>query len=54
MGPGEASFGEDQNCTPDPQGRKGHMSGTVGEAPAVLMIVQLDVPPTIDQPGRWR
>ena len=54
MGPGEASFGEDQNCTPDPQGRKGHMSGTVGDVPAVLMIIQLDVAPTVDQPGRWR
>ena len=54
MGAGEMSFGEDQNCTPDARGRKGHMSGTVGASPAVLMIVQLDVAPTVDEPGRWR
>lgn len=53
MGPGEMSFGEDQNCkTRD--GKKGHKSGTVGDEPAVLMIVQLEEPPTVDQPGRWR
>jgi hypothetical protein len=41
MGPGEISFGEDQGCgTID--GRTGHMSGTVGDEPAVLMIVQFD------------
>jgi hypothetical protein len=41
MGPGELSFGGDQNCrTVD--GRRGHLSGTVGDAPAVLMVVQLD------------
>jgi hypothetical protein len=42
MGQGEASFGSDQNCQPDAQGRKGHRSGTVGDQPAVLMIVQLE------------
>jgi len=41
MGPGELSLGEDQGTRPDAQGRKGHRSGVVGEAPAVLMIVQL-------------
>lgn len=41
MGPGEASFGEDQGCrTVD--GRTGHRSGTIGDAPAVLMVVQFD------------
>lgn len=45
MGPGEVSFGEDQNCTADAEGRKGHRSGTIGSEPAVLMTVQLHVPP---------
>ena len=42
MGPGEVSFGGDQDAKPDAEGRKGHRSGTVGEVPAVLMIVQLN------------
>lgn len=50
MGPGEASFGEDQGCIADAQGRKGHRSGTIGDAPAVLMTVQLHVPP-VRRPG---
>lgn len=41
MAAGELSFGGDQNCR-DVQGKRGHRSGTVGEVPAVLMIVQLD------------
>lgn len=45
MGPGELSLGEDQDCVADAQGRKGHRSGTLGDAPAVLMTVQLHVPP---------
>ncbi len=45
MGPGEFSLGEDQNCTADAQGRKGHRSGTIGDQPAVLMTVQLHVLP---------
>ena len=45
QGPGEFSFGEDQGCTKDAQGRNGHRSGTIGDAPAVLMTVQLHVPP---------
>jgi hypothetical protein len=44
QGPGEFSLGEDQGCTPT-DGRKGHRSGTIGGAPAVLMTVQLHVPP---------
>ncbi len=42
MGPGEVSFGGDQNSRPDVHGRRGHRSGTVGEAPATLMVVQLE------------
>jgi hypothetical protein len=39
MGPGEMSFGGDQAArTVD--GRHGHRSGTVGDAPAVLLLVQ--------------
>lgn len=45
MGPGEFSFGGDQN-TKKIGGRKGHLSGTVGEEPAVLMVIQLEVPPS--------
>ena len=45
MGPGEISLGEDQNCVAGADGRKGHRSGTVGDEPAVLMTVQLHVPP---------
>lgn len=41
MGAGELSLGGDQNCR-EVQGKRGHRSGTVGEVPAVLMIVQLD------------
>ncbi len=44
MGPGDLSLGEDQGCTADAQGRKGHKSGTIGDQPAVLMTVQLLVP----------
>ena len=39
MGSGEISFGGDQGCrTID--GKRGHRSGTVGDVPAVLMVVQ--------------
>jgi hypothetical protein len=53
MGPGEISFGEDQN-TRSQGGRQGHRSGTVGAEPAVLMIVQLDGSPTVASPCRFR
>jgi hypothetical protein len=45
QGPGEFSFGEDQGCIADDNGRKGHRSGTIGDRPAVLMTVQLHKPP---------
>ena len=44
QGPGEFSLGEDQGCA-TVEGRRGHRSGTVGDQPAVLMTVQLHVPP---------
>ncbi|GJD48718.1 hypothetical protein OPKNFCMD_1442 [Methylobacterium crusticola] len=53
MGPGEISFGEDQN-TREVGGKRGHLSGTVGDAPAVLMIVQYDSPPTVGAACRFR
>ena len=53
MGPGEISFGEDQGCTADAQGRRGHKSGVVGDEPAVLMTVQLHIPP-VRGPGHFR
>ncbi len=49
-GPGQVSFGEDQNTKPDAKGNRGHLSGTIGNEPCVLMIVQLKDPPTINQP----
>ncbi len=42
MGPGEISYGADQGCIADGQGRKGHRSGTVGREPVVLMLVQME------------
>ena len=50
MGPGEVSFGGDQNTKPDAQGRKGHRSGTVGNQPSVNLIVQLEKDPFAGQP----
>jgi hypothetical protein len=41
MGPGEISFGGDQNCR-EVDGKRGHRSGTIGDVPAVLMVVQLE------------
>src|SRR5271170_4940286 len=54
MGPGEVSFGNDQNCVADAQGRKGHRSGTVGNQPATLMVFQLDQDPATGRAGRFK
>lgn len=43
MGPGDMSLGEDQNTRPR-DGKQGHLSGTVGDEPAVLMLIQLAAP----------
>ncbi|MBW7923498.1 MAG: cupin domain-containing protein [Burkholderiaceae bacterium] len=40
MRTGELSLGEDQGCVPDAQGRRGHRSGALGDAPAVLLVVK--------------
>jgi hypothetical protein len=53
MGPGEVSFGEDKD-TRKVAGKQGHLSGTVGDDPVVLMIVQLEAPPPISSPCRFR
>lgn len=45
LGPGEMSFGGDQHCQ-ERDGRKGHRSATVGDEPAVLMLVQFEDMPT--------
>ena len=42
MGVGEVSFGGDQNTKPNAAGLQGHLSGTVGDEPAQLMIIQLE------------
>ncbi len=41
MGAGEISFGADQHCR-EVDGKRGHLSGTIGDVPAVLMVVQCD------------
>ncbi|MBE9009930.1 cupin domain-containing protein [Pseudanabaenaceae cyanobacterium LEGE 13415] len=48
MGVGEISFGADQNTQADAQGRKGHLSGTIGSEPAVLMLVQFEEMPSLE------
>lgn len=50
MGPGEISFGADQG-TRERDGRRGHLSGTVGDGPAVLWLVQLGQAPGPHGPG---
>ena len=53
MGPAEISFGADQNTT-ERDGRKGHLSDTVGDEPAVLMLVQFEEPPSPAMPCPFR
>jgi hypothetical protein len=50
MGPGELSFGNDQNTKPDAQGRTGHRSGAVGDHPCMLMLVQVKQDPVNSRP----
>jgi hypothetical protein len=54
MGCGDLSFGGDQGCTADVDGRKGHRSGTLGNEPAVLMLVQLEDIPAGSGPCRFK
>ena len=53
MGPGELMMGEDQGTTAR-DGRKGHLSGTVGNEPCTMIVTGLEVTPTVDQPGRFK
>ena len=53
MGPGDISFGEDKN-TRKVADKQGHLSGTLGNEPAVLMIVQFESPPPLASPCRFR
>jgi hypothetical protein len=53
MGQGDISFGEDQH-TKVQGGKQGHFSGVVGDAPAVLMIVQLSTVRETTSPCRFR
>lgn len=53
MGPGELSFGEDQNTSPV-GGKRGHLSGTIGPEPAVLMLVQFETAPTVGRACRFK
>ncbi|MBE7620270.1 cupin domain-containing protein [Komagataeibacter sp. FXV2] len=58
MGPGDVLLGEDQNTRPLPsgpmQGRKGHLGGNVGDGAVDLMVVQMDIAPTVDRPCHFR
>jgi hypothetical protein len=54
QGPGEVSFGNDQNTKSDAQGRRGHRSGTVGNEPSINMIIQLERPAATGQTCPFR
>jgi hypothetical protein len=54
LGPGDVSVGEDQNTKPDAKGRKGHLSGNVSSGPIMLMVIQLEETPTVNQPCRFK
>jgi len=53
MGPGEISFGADQNAR-EVSGRKGHLSGVVGDEPAVLLLIQFENAPPGPSPCVFR
>ena len=53
MGTGELAFGGDQNCR-EVDGKRGHRSGTVGDVPAVLMLIQFDDAHAPASPCQWR
>jgi hypothetical protein len=53
MGSGEISFGADQNAT-EAGGRKGHLSGVVGDQPAVLLLIQFENAPPGPSPCLFR
>jgi hypothetical protein len=53
MGPGDLSFGGDQYCR-EIDGKRGHRSGTIGDLPAVLMVIQFDDAPAPRSPCEFR
>ncbi|MEO8746575.1 MAG: hypothetical protein ABI379_02815 [Rhodanobacter sp.] len=53
LGSGEMSFGGDQHCR-EKAGHKGHRSTTVGDAPAVLMLVQFEDMPSPKFPCAYK
>ncbi len=53
MGAGDISFGEDQQAR-EHDGKQGHSSGTVGNEPAVLMLVQMATKASVDSPCRFK
>lgn len=53
MGAGEFSFGGDQNCR-EVDGKRGHRSGTVGDVPVVLVLIQFDDAPAPRSPCEFR
>jgi hypothetical protein len=53
MGAGEISFGGDQNCR-EMRGKRGHRSGTIGDVPAVLIVIQFDDVLTPPSPCEFR
>jgi hypothetical protein len=53
MGPGEVSFGADQNCR-EVDNKHGHRSGTVGDTPTVLMVIQFDDAASLAAPCKFR
>jgi hypothetical protein len=54
FGPGEVCLGEDFNTKPDASGHIGHLSGNASEDPVTLMLIQLDEPPTINEPCHFK
>lgn len=42
FGPGEFSFGGDQQCITTTSGAKGHLSAQVGDEPCLQLIIQLN------------
>jgi hypothetical protein len=48
LGPGDVSLGEDRYKMPKAR------SGNIGDETVTLMVIELDVTPTVDQPCRFK
>ncbi len=53
MGVGEISYGADQGCR-EHNARRGHLSGMIGDEPAVLMMVQMQADAVPTGPCAWQ